>query len=297
MRTVGKCIKWFLLIIVGLVLVPIVLVLLLLALVLVFIAIITPFRYEAQVHKGDDIRVWVKASYLLRILRVRYEYENNTSRLNIKLLWFTLGGGKKPKREKKKKPKKLHEAEQIPATETTDDTAETDADTAIVPTPEPPPAASDTIEKDVPDDTPPSDDNSAGGPLAVFRKIRAQIQSVLTYPDRKIIIELILNCAKKLFRALLPKRLDINGQIGFDDPSTTGLFAGGYEAVAPMLGLRGKRHQVNLTANFEEPGVRVQVYTKGHIRAFSLLRPLVGLYLKKPIRRLIKYIRKGEQPS
>jgi len=108
-----------------------------------------------------------------------------------------------------------------------------------------------------------------------------QVKAALTYPDRKIIMSLCFKCLQKFFKALKPKKLDIYGVIGFDDPCTTGWVMGVYEAAAGVMQLR---HKVRLVGSYHEKALDLAIKTEGSTRLWSLIWPFIWLYLHKPIR-------------
>lgn len=108
----------------------------------------------------------------------------------------------------------------------------------------------------------------------------------LTYGDIKLIISGTGKLAKKLFRAVKPKRLDVEGEFGFADPSETAICYGAYEALANMLGIR---KQVRLFPIFNNEATvwRVKASAFGRINLYRLIAPLAGILLDTRMRALI----------
>ncbi|MCL2398093.1 MAG: hypothetical protein FWC93_08525 [Defluviitaleaceae bacterium] len=137
---------------------------------------------------------------------------------------------------------------------------------------------------------PPSQDDKAPtkdektSPKALFTKAKA----IWNYPARPQIITLTLQALKKFFRALKPKRFQIHGVIGTDDPATTAYVMGAYEAAMGILQL----HQhIKLYGNYHEKALELDIQAKGRARLGRLLWPFLWLYLKKPVRTVIhKYL-------
>ena len=118
------------------------------------------------------------------------------------------------------------------------------------------------------------------------------IQSVLTYPHRKIIMDLCISALKKMSKHLKPKKIDISGVIGFEDPAHTGWLLGAYEALAGIFKIR---QNVRLYGDFNVSStvVKLDVFVKGSISIASVSWPFVWLAVQKPIRGLIWGLVKG----
>ena len=127
------------------------------------------------------------------------------------------------------------------------------------------------------------------GISAIFQQIKA----VLTYPDRKIIMNLCFQSLQKFIKALKPKHLDIHGVVGFEDPATTGWFMGAYEAITSTLQLR---HKIRLLGSYLEKALDLNIQAQGRTRLGSLIWPFVWLYLQRPVRKVIhmNIFRKGD---
>ena len=125
-----------------------------------------------------------------------------------------------------------------------------------------------------------------------FGGILSTIQSVLTYPHRKIIIDLCISALKKMSKHLKPKKIDISGVIGFEDPAHTGWLLGMYEALAGILKIR---QNVRLSGDFNvlSTVVKLDVSVKGSVNIARLSWPIVWLAVQKPIRGLIWGLVKG----
>jgi len=138
-----------------------------------------------------------------------------------------------------------------------------------------------------------------------------KIQSILTYPHLKTIINLVKRASKKVGRALRPQHIDINGEFGFEDPTTTAMCLYQYEIYTSMYGLRdlihlygdyevsdviedvkaNKQGQLGLIpAVLVAIGMRVRVNINmyGRLRIFSVIWPFIWLLTRKPIRREIR---------
>jgi len=209
-------------------------------------------KYRVDARTCEEKYANIEVSYLLRLIRFAYVYRDGEGASRIRIAGFSLGdeepGKKKPKSASKRSS---HDKK---ATKKSKRTRDKDAGTS-----------SEEEKKDRPN------------PLK-------QAKAVLTYPDRKIIMNLCFRCLGKFFKALKPKHLDIYGVIGFDDPCTTGWAMGAYEAAA---GITGLRHKIRLVGCYHEKAMDLAIQTHGRTRLWGLIWPFVWLYLQKPIRTVL----------
>ena len=84
----------------------------------------------------------------------------------------------------------------------------------------------------------------------------------------------------------MPRRIKINGEVGFDDPSVTGQILVITSMMIPFFG-----DKVNIRGNFEEPIIDIEGMCKGRITVFRALWTLAVLYFNKNIRKIIKMFR------
>jgi len=227
------------------------LLLFLLFLPLILLLVFAPFRYAVVARKDDGLTVRAKASYLFRFITYRFLLKNGQSVSQLRILGIRVGG-------KKRQPAKSVDVDAI--IKEAQETKQTKPEAAASPEPETPKSG------------------------------KGKLRSILTYPELKTIIKLVFSCIKKFLRKLLPKRLDISGTFGFDDPAATGMCLGAYESVVTMLNLR---ERIRLAADFAEPGIKLRVAASGKFSAAGLMQPMISLLMKKKIRQFIRFIRKG----
>jgi len=90
----------------------------------------------------------------------------------------------------------------------------------------------------------------------------------------------------KLLKHICPRKLQIDGEVGFDDPSVTGQILVITSMLKPVLG-----KNVRIVGNFEEPIISIEGKLKGHITVFRVLWTGAVLYFNKNIRKIIKMFR------
>ncbi|MBR5994604.1 MAG: hypothetical protein IK018_12430 [Lachnospiraceae bacterium] len=90
----------------------------------------------------------------------------------------------------------------------------------------------------------------------------------------------------KLLKHICPRKLQIDGEVGFDDPSVTGQILVITSMLKPVLG-----KNVRIVGNFEEPIISIEGKLKGRITVFRVLWTGAVLYFNKNIRKIIKMFR------
>ena len=89
----------------------------------------------------------------------------------------------------------------------------------------------------------------------------------------------------KVFKAILPRKWGISGNVGFEDPSITGKLMGGIGAMYPILG-----NNVRIVPDFENEVLEVDGKAKGHIRLGNLMYQLISLLLNPYCFKFIKLV-------
>jgi len=272
----------FILVLFWIVSVPLLLVGFIIVLTLILISVPIRYNVKAKTGVGGEHTAFVKVSYLFKLVRGRYVYENGEGKLETYIAWFDLG-------KRLNAPKTENHEDAPPHQEP--HTPENSKILAMLEKYVEPngPAKPGECEETSP--ATPSPKQKFSDKLKSIKenyaKFKSKKDAVLTYPNRKIIMELTWRTVKKIIKTLKPKHFDISGTVGFADPSQTGLFIGMYEALAEPLKIR---KNVRLSGNFDTPAtvIDLQIYVKGSINIARMTLPIIGLIIKKPIRTLIK---------
>ena len=120
--------------------------------------------------------------------------------------------------------------------------------------------------------------------VPLFQRI-TKLRDLLEEYEAKKILHLAKLLAIRLLNRILPKRFLVRGVVGFDDPCSTGLFIGMYEATAGVLDVRDN---VDLYGNFSEAYSEVEVDMTGRFAIGSLLRQILWFVFQPPVRRIIR---------
>jgi len=310
--------KFILFFFLGAIALPIVLLLL----IILFVLCLGRVKYNVDAQVGDENSARVEIKYFMRLIKLAILYEGGETKVRGRVAWVRIGDDKpkKKKRRRRKKNRKKPQAKKSEATplcaneqphhdgfahdtKNKDDApkgkseeisgknigSETFAEISSVKSiPEAP------ISKSLSPDAEPSMPATEEEKPPSFIEKAKQVRATLTEIDVKTIIGLVFQCLYKFIKAIKPKRLDISGIVGFDDPAATGWFMGAYEAAAGVTRLRP---HIRLLGSYHEKALRLDIQAHGRFRLGRLFTPFIWLYLKKPIRTLIHkhLLRKGEK--
>ena len=89
----------------------------------------------------------------------------------------------------------------------------------------------------------------------------------------------------KVLKALLPKKWKLVGNVGFQDPATTGKLMGAVGAMYPILG-----NNVLIVPDFENEVIELEGNMKGHVRLANLTYQLISLLLNPYCFKFIKLV-------
>jgi len=120
-----------------------------------------------------------------------------------------------------------------------------------------------------------------------IKGIKNKIDYYKNYPHRDEIIRATWELIKALCKKIIPKKLQLTGEVGLDLPHNTAyLFAFTGSLCLPISGIK---------PNFDEQTMNLKLYARGKIRLWSILWPLFRFAIKRPIWLIIKkFIRKGD---
>ena len=95
----------------------------------------------------------------------------------------------------------------------------------------------------------------------------------------------------RLLKEIIPKKRELDLEVGFEDPYTTGEILAIAGIMYPIFG-----EHVHITGNFEEEIIRGKGYFKGRLFVFSLVKLAVFYFTSKDLKRLISLFKK-EPPN
>ncbi|MCR5001552.1 MAG: DUF2953 domain-containing protein [Lachnospiraceae bacterium] len=309
----------FILKIIGIVLLAI----LSLALFMILIILFVPVRYTGYGKKegdeGSKIRAGAGASWLLKIVSADYEYSENSRGLTIRVFGIRLRSReekeekrrlREEKRELKKKDKKAPKKKsgsrktKIEYTMTEYDASQ-DVFKENTIDPKGDPKSDDTDKKPSAADTGPYGQelfiklkdkilriydkisNVVKGLFDKAEEVDYYIDALSNDASNRQAVALIIKKVKALLKSIRPKKLKGYVDYGGDDPADTGRMLAAAAIAYPLYspGLK-------INPDFESNILAFDVYLKGRIYIYVLVRTFIALYFNKKVKRLIRIMKK-----
>mgnify|MGYP001101997516 CR=1 FL=1 len=286
--------------------------------VLVLLVLFVPVRYRIKGSKSEkEIVLKARASFLLHILTVRFDYPKPAS-LIVRLFGIKLfaSGVKEPEqvKEKAQEPKQVQEEKQADARQ------KEEVDEAS------PQASPDTAESMLKVDEAGQEDvqdepeqkivfwkhpviwlqDKIQKIKNIFAKIWYTIKSIcdkikhiaenisyykniLTDIDNQRLYKRVWCRLFKVLKSIRPRVIKADVQVGTGSPDTTGYLCALYGMLSPVLG-----NNVNMEADFEKAVLNGNIYLKGKITVFTLLLQAGKILLDKQLRIFIKQLKREE---
>ncbi|MCL2572245.1 MAG: hypothetical protein FWE11_07560 [Defluviitaleaceae bacterium] len=244
--------------------------LILLVLIIFIILCFGRLRYSIDAKIGEEKKAHIEVSYFMRLIHFVFTYGDRKSDTRLRIAWMRSGGAKSTPVRIEPEINEVPKKEEIKKRETKEhNVRETTKDKG--------PEKEKKTEKNK------KSKNEKKGKKDWLKPLR-QAKAVLTYPDRKIIMALTFQSLGKFFRALKPRRFDIHGVVGFDDPATTAWAMGAYEVARGVIGFGDS---IRILGSYHEKALHLDITASGRASLGRLLWPFLWLYLKKPIRTVI----------
>ncbi len=278
-------------------------------LLLIFLVLFVPIRYSAKGYYQKDIyNLNISVSWLLHIVSAKYLLK--TKRLNIRIFGFRVKSeeekqAKLAKKERNiKKNKENNNNESNVNNLSTQDLLFNDSDVMNMP---------DCIEsvdktksnidfdklnniKEQNDIECQNEIKTDGQSDNADNTIKKKQSNKYTFYDKmkkyidiietkefKSAIDKSKKSLKKLYKIIVPKKMKIEAELGFEDPSLTGKILSYYGLLYPFIG-----KNIIIKGNFLQNIVEVKGSLKGHIPLFNILIVAISLYFNKDIKKTIK---------
>ena len=295
-----KIILWILLGIIGL--------LLLLILLVVFV----PFRYQLKASKYEEIHGKVRVTYLLRFIRVFFDYSPEGYFYKVKVLFFTV-----LREDTRKKAAEEAAVLEEPLTQPVEEVSQVVEVEEVVVRKAPKPiqeekeavvktqdegqsaceSSADTSEKQIETTKPEKKKKKKKKDKNPKEKKPKDDESGLDTAKRFIgflgeeknhgVLKFILGKIFKAIGSVLPRSLEGNIHFGTGDPATTGYIFGGASIFYPKY-----KDSLILKPNFDESIIEGEVKVAGKITLGVFVWMAIRIYLDRRVRRLIKEVRK-----
>ncbi len=265
-------------------------------LLLLLLALFVPVRYTAGVKSDDNVKVYVKASYLLHILSFLFEYDKDKkdkpTTLTLKVFGKKINLDKAKKEPKKDKAKETPEDEAVPETTPEPVLIQKEPEIPVEEAPENIKKISkEELEAETFTVTP---DKPNFKDKASELKERAKdliekgksVYAELSDERNQAAFSHFIKSIKHILKCYMPKKLRGEGVYSLGDPANTGKVLGALYLLPPVL-----RQELKINnADFESDRAyfKGEVYLKGHIRLNHVAAEGIGILFDKNCRRFIK---------
>lgn len=112
--------------------------------------------------------------------------------------------------------------------------------------------------------------------------------SVITSDEGRKTVAMVKRELGNLFKHIAPKKFRLSLRFGFDDPSTTGQVMGIAGMLYPIW-----NYDITLQPDFEQKVVAGQLYIRGRIRVFTVIRIAWRVYFNKNLKKVLAMLKKG----
>ena len=285
-------------------------------LLVVFLVLFVPLRYtleaERQEGSGEAFSIKAKATWLLHLLNVHAGYPK-TPYLRARILWFTVFSTDKKSDEKKKK-KESKELSPKASPKVMENQTDEKAFAAKVAEKKLPEKEKDNVkEEDFHAKEMPESESEEDSPtvLKFLKRILSIIQNI-QYTFEKIcdkIKHIVKNiryylaiikgdafkrafgiCKGQVWELLYsirPRKIRGSILVGTGDPASTGQVFAIYGILYPILG-----NQIAITPDFERQVLAGELFAKGKVTVFRLVKTALIIYFNKDLRRIIKMFKR-----
>lgn len=107
------------------------------------------------------------------------------------------------------------------------------------------------------------------------------------YPDRKEIVSSLIKLTKRSLKILFPQKLNIDAEIGCDNPAVTGYVLALSSILVLYFG-----NNISVYGNFEKSVLNGEFQAEGKFSLFKIVWALLAFIITKPIRKIIwNYLR------
>lgn len=260
---------------------------LLLILLGLFCCIFVPVRYRSEGSYLGKARGYIRFSWLLSIVTVRFSYEEDGKKAVIKIFGIPLK--KRPGKEKKERPGKNKKREDRGAdSEGSGEAAKKRLKSLTQRQPE---AQEEPERKKIPEEEALQEKNwKKKGIVYTFREFCDKIKQI---PGKlKSIYDFFTNeenhkswilVKSQLFifiRHIKPRKLKVTLRFGFENPACTGQLLGFLCMFYPIY-----RHNIELKPDFEHKILEGNFYLKGRMRGIHFIRMLYKLWKDQNLRK------------
>lgn len=250
----------------------IILVILALILLILLVLLFASIKIQSSAKINNEVQFILDIKYLFGIIRYKYNYKDNQNIIKI----FGKKINSTSKKEKNKKTEKDNKQESFNNTKS-----------SIEKYSEPNKKSKKSkvnTKKYLEEE---SEENKQSFKEKIYKfKNSFNLVKDYYYEYKDKIIKYLKVLIKRLIKAIKIKKMNLNFEYGFYDPSKTGKVCGLISIILPMI-LNKKTIEINLIPDFNEQKFTGEGYIKIKTNIFKIVFPILVFILKKPIRKII----------
>ena len=118
-----------------------------------------------------------------------------------------------------------------------------------------------------------------------LRQAKRAIAEFRSFPNKGEIFSQTKLLVRRTLKAVVPRRLELTGIFGFDDPSRTGHLTGVISAIVPFA---YPHVRLKLAPDFSRQVVELRLFVEGKITGISFVIPVCRFLFSPPVWRLVK---------
>ncbi len=255
--------------------------LVLVAILIIALALLlfVPIKYNISAEKSTRLYANLEIKWFIKAIYFRYKISNKCKKVIFKVFGKTIYKNKKDTEEKIKREEEIQEEtkEDIKKETHTKETKESKIDNIKA---EKERKVTKQVETIIKDEKDKAED-------IVTEEIKEdsviqKLKNLWNYPDRKEIVDTSIKLIKRIFETLFPQKLDVNLEVGFDNPAITGYIL----ALSSILTLYFG-NTINVYGNFEKSTLNGKLDAEGKFRLYRIVWALLAFIITKPIRKII----------
>lgn len=283
--------------IIGMILLCILGLILLLALLVLFIPIRYRLKAARRVQDDEPIRVDVKVTWLLHLISASFRYPE-AAYLKVKVLGISVFSTEKKEDDEAKPEKMTQETQRKPETKKTQETVLEEK-------------VSDDVEFEKKLEEKLQEEEEIPTLIKFFQKLLQKLKNIkytilqicdkikhIVRNVRYYLAVIRSNCFQRAFllckeevfsliKSVLPRKIKGNFLIGTGDPASTAQVLAIHGMLYPFIG-----NHITITPDFENTVVEGDLFVKGRITVFKVLKTAIKVYFNRDVRKVLRLLKR-----
>lgn len=288
--------------IIGMILLCILGLILLLALLVLFVPIRYRLKAARRVQDDEPIRVDVKVTWLLHLISASFRYPE-AAYLKVKVLGISVFSTEK-KEEDKAKPEKMQNTQDQAEPGQEESKIETKSETIIQ-------KESDDVEFEKELEEKLQEEEEIPTLIKFFQKLLQKLKNIkytilqicdkikhIVRNVRYYLAVIRSNCFQRAFllckeevfsliKSVLPRKIKGNFLVGMGDPASTAQVLAIHGMLYPFIG-----NHITITPDFENTIVEGDLFFKGRITVFKVLKTAIKVYFNRDVRKVLRLLKR-----